>query len=193
MSIVFMEQCITPKGAVADRARKEIRKNSVRGCVSLQKIIICLCRPARLTRHIQTRANYDFTEWRALVQCWQHSNPGLTAAPQISCRRGVNFTELPVNHGLNHRGLMLNRLDGSGSASTARLHQIGSTSPAWAASKTQAGPGPCHFRVKSANSRRLGVGEPATLRLQTDSDVTGSGMPPPPSPPPPPLHLQEYG
>ncbi len=36
--------------------------------------------------------------------------------------------------------------------------------------------------VKSANSLRLGlgVGEPATLRLQTDSDVTGSGMPFPP-------------
>jgi len=110
----------------------------------------------------------------------QHSNPGLTAAPQLSCRLGVNFK-------LNHCGLMLNRLDGSGSASTTRLYQVGSTSPAWAASKTQAGP--CHFRrrVKSANSLRLGlgVGEPATLRLQTDSDVTGSGMPPPPSTPPP--------
>jgi hypothetical protein len=108
----------------------------------------------------------------------QHSNPGLTAAPQLSCRLGVNFK-------LNHCGLMLNRLDGSGSASTTRLYQVGSTSPAWAASKTQAGP--CHFRrrVKSANSLRLGlgVGEPATLRLQTDSDVTGSGMPPAPSPP----------
>jgi hypothetical protein len=103
----------------------------------------------------------------------QHSNPGLTAAPQLSCRLGVNFK-------LNHCGLMLNRLDGSGSASTTRLYQVGSTSPAWAASKTQAGP--CHFRrrVKSANSLRLGlgVGEPATLRLQTDSDVTGSGIPP---------------
>jgi len=108
----------------------------------------------------------------------QHSNPGLTAAPQLSCRLGVNFK-------LNHCGLMLNRLDGSGSASTTRLYQVGSTSPAWAASKTQAGP--CHFRrrVKSANSLRLGlgVGEPATLRLQTDSDVTGSGMPPASSPP----------
>jgi len=118
----------------------------------------------------------------------QHSNPGLTAAPQLSCRLGVNFK-------LNHCGLMLNRLDGSGSASTTRLYQVGSTSPAWAASKTQAGP--CHFRrrVKSANSLRLGlgVGEPATLRLQTDSDVTGSGMPPAPSPPFPPLNLQEYG
>jgi hypothetical protein len=118
----------------------------------------------------------------------QHSNPGLTAAPQLSCRLGVNFK-------LNHCGLMLNRLDGSGSASTTRLYQVGSTSPAWAASKTQAGP--CHFRrrVKSANSLRLGlgVGEPATLRLQTDSDVTGSGMPPAPSPPPPPFICKNMG
>ena len=53
----------------------------------------------------------------------QHSNPGLTAAPQLSCRLGVNFK-------LYLRGLMLNRLDGSGSASTARLYQVGSTSPA---------------------------------------------------------------
>jgi len=109
----------------------------------------------------------------------QHSNPGLTAAPQLSCRLGVNFK-------LNHCGLMLNRLDGSGS------YQVGSTSSAWAAFKTQAGP--CHFRrrVKSANSLRLGlgVGEPATLRLQTDSDVTGNGCQR--MVPPYPFNLQEY-
>jgi hypothetical protein len=90
----------------------------------------------------------------------QHSNPGLTAAPQLSCRLGVNFK-------LNHCGLMLNRLDGSGSASTTRLYQVGSTSPAWAASKTQAGP--CHFRrrVKSANSLRLGLGVGTSIPKKT--------------------------
>ncbi len=66
-----------------------------------------------------------------------------------------------------------------------RRHQVGSTTPAWAASKTQAGP--CHFRVKSANSRRVGEPALATLQTRTDSDVTGSGMVLPL------FHLQEYG
>jgi hypothetical protein len=54
----------------------------------------------------------------------------------------------------------LNCLDGSGSASTARLYQVRSTSPAWAESNTHWQAGPCHFRPWLVPSQ---IGQPQWL------------------------------
>ena len=203
MSIVFMECSIemyyTKRSGGRSSEERHTQKR-VGGFVSLQKIIIChfaAARPAwHLVRRIQTRAKCDLTEWRLPAEF----RPG----PQTDCRTAA--AQLSTQSELPRPCLRLNRLDGSRSASTARLCQVGSTSPAWVESDTHWQASPCHFRlrVKPAATepdsefqvrRRVGRERPATLR--TDSDVTGSAcqciVPFSSAQTPLQLHLQEYG
>ena len=154
MSIVFMECSIemyyTKRSGGRSSEERHTQKR-VGGFVSLQKIIIChfaAARPAwHLVRRIQTRAKCDLTEWRLPAEF----RPG----PQTDCRTAA--AQLSTQSELPRPCLRLNRLDGSRSASTARLCQVGSTSPAWVESDTHWQAGPCHFRLRVKSAASLTV------------------------------------
>jgi hypothetical protein len=120
-----VSKCIIPKGAVADRARKDIRKNEWEVLCLFRKLLFATSLPpgpldTKSAVSTETRAKCDLTEWRLPAEF----RPG----PQTDCRTAA--AQLSTQSELPRPCLRLNRLDGSRSASTARLCQVGSTLPA---------------------------------------------------------------
>ena len=78
-----VSKCIIPKGAVADRARKDIRKNEWEVLCLFRKLLFATSLPpgpldTKSAVSTETRAKCDLTEWRLPAEF----RPG----PQTDCR-----------------------------------------------------------------------------------------------------------
>ena len=170
MSIVFMECSIEmyyQKERWPIERGKTYAKTSGRFCVSSENYYLPLpCRPARLT------LSPPYPDPCQVWSYWVATAGRIpTRAPDWlpHRRRSAVDSEWTSESAGPRPCLRLNRLDGSRSASTARLCQVGSTLPAWVESDTHWQAGPCHFRlrVKSAASlTRSSAGASAASGLQ---------------------------
>ena len=154
MSIVFMECSIEmyfQKERWPIERGKTYAKTSGRFCVSSENYYLPLrCRPARLT------LSPSYPDPCQVWSYWVATAGRIpTRAPDwLPHRRRGSAVDSDSEWTSALRLNCWGCLDGSRSASTARLCQVGSTLPAWVESDTHWQAGPCHFRlrVKSAAS-----------------------------------------
>ena len=189
-----VSKCIIPKGAVADRARKDIRKNEWEVLCLSRKLLFATSLPPGPLDTLSAVSRPVPSVILLSGDCRPNSDPGprLTAAPPpLSCRLRVNFRDRASGWTDSMVAGQLRLLDSVklDRLCPLELSLILTGRLVHATSDSESSRRPAWLGV------RVGRERPATLR--TDSDVTGSAcqciVPFSSAQTPLQLHLQEYG